>query len=276
MLRDVVVYIYLRGKDWFFETKKKGGFTHLFQKAAVLLALVLWVITAANILISSWNFMGKEQIISAFNNEAYTSMTAGISTFGKYGNFNLTDNAKKIILEDIAKEIGIDKYTIEDTTEEGNSVKTLSQSSVNGDVICKFITTGEIPQAECCQYIYIGITLKSSVDAAFSYEKVVRDVVKKLNMNTTVTVNLKGEMEGRLGSGMRDMIADSMLNRMKAKIVAENRDDALYTIYAYDDNINEYIQMGKAKVNVNLSISYDEERDVTSVYLSTPMNNQDY
>lgn len=43
--------------------------------------------------------------------------------------------------------------------EEYNSVKTLSQTSVNGDVILKFITHDEDKQ-----YIYIGITLKMELN----------------------------------------------------------------------------------------------------------------
>lgn len=276
MLKDIVVYICLSTKEWIAKKRKRGGFMHAFQKAAVLLALILWIITAANVVASSWKRMGKEQIISAFNSETYTDIRASVATMGKYGDFNITDNAKKLILEDIAEDIGINRYTIEDTVEEGNKVKTLSQSSDNGDVVCKFITVGEVPEAKCEQYIYIGINLNNSAEAAFSYEEIVKNINEKLGINSTVTVNLVGEMEGELSSGVKDMIVDGMLRNINAKIVVQNRDNELYTVYAYDDNIKEYVKLGRDKVNVNLSIAYDEERNVTTVYLSTPINNQDY
>ena len=276
MLKDVAVYICLTAKEKIADKRKNGGFAHVFQKAAVLLALILWIVTAANVVVSSWKRMGKEQIISAFNSETYTDIRASITTMGKYGDFNITDNAKKLILEDIAEDIGINRYNIEDTVEEENKVKTLSQSSANGSVVCKFITVGQVPEAECEQYIYIGINLENSAEAAFSYEEIVKAINKKLGMDAAVTVNLVGEMEGRLSSGVKDMIADGMLKNINAKIVVQNRDDELYTVYAYDDDIKEYVKLGKDKVNVNLSIAYDEERDVTMVYLSTPINNQDY
>lgn len=276
MLRDAAAYICLSTKEWIVRKRKSGGFMYAFQKAAVLLALVLWIVAAANIIVSGWKRMGKEQIISAFNSETYTDIRASIATMGKYGEFNITDNAKKLILEDIAEDIGINRYTIEDTVEEGNKVKTLSQSSDNGDVVCKFITVGEVPQAECEQYIYIGINLNNSAEAAFSYEEIVKNINEKLGINSTVTVNLVGEMEGELNGGVKDMIVDDMLRNIDAKIVVQNRDDELYTVYAYDNDIKEHVKLGRDKVNVNLSIAYDEERDVTMIYLSTPINNQDY
>ena len=276
MIRDAAAYICLSTKEWIVRKRKSGGFMYAFQKAAVLLALVLWIVAAANIIVSGWKRMGKEQIISAFNSETYTDIRASIATMGKYGEFNITDNAKKLILEDIAEDIGINRYTIEDTVEEGNKVKTLSQSSDNGDVVCKFITVGEVPQAECEQYIYIGINLNNSAEAAFSYEEIVKNINEKLGINSTVTVNLVGEMEGELNGGVKDMIVDDMLRNIDAKIVVQNRDDELYTVYAYDNDIKEHVKLGRDKVNVNLSIAYDEERDVTMIYLSTPINNQDY
>ena len=54
------------------------------------------------------------------------------------------------------------------------------------------------------------------------------------------------------------------------------RTDDLYVIYGYDDEIDEYINVGRGKVNVCISVNYDEIEDVTCVYFSTPMNNQDF
>lgn len=66
---------------------------------------------------------------------------------------------QKLILENIAEK-SINHYMISDLVdEEYNSVKTLSQTSVNGDVILKFITHDEDKQ-----YIYIGITLKMELN----------------------------------------------------------------------------------------------------------------
>lgn len=276
MFKDFCLYMGFRAKDWYVQCKRKDGFKHAFHKVAIICALVLWIITAVRVVINEYKNAGKEEIITAFNSDAYTDMEAVIGVYGKYGNINITDNAKKLILEDIAREIGVEKYVINDSKDGKTSKKILSKSSVNGDVECQFVTVGEIPEAECNQYISIQVTLFDSVEAAFAYEKVLDKIVKKLDMDCDVTVNLKGEIPGKLTDGMKDILADTMIGDINADIVTQNRDAQLYTVYAYDKDIDGFIKLGKDKVNVNLSIAYDEIDNVTCVYLATPINNMDY
>jgi hypothetical protein len=291
MIRDYLYYIKFRIQDRLSLKKEEkinqsrrkklsNKKRYTFQKTAIILAAILWLITAANVLWGKGSGVsGQDRIISAFSSTTYADMTASITSYGKYGNVELTDTAKKIILEKIAEQIGINRYHITDSTDDNNSVKTLSQSSSNGDVICKFVTMSNAAEGQnvsCAQYIYIGITLKNSIDSAFTYEKIVKNVMKDMEIDTSVTVNLKGQLTGKLDNNIKDMITDQILSKIDAKIVSQNKTDDLYTIYAYDNDIKDYIVVGSNKVNVNLAMSYDELKNITYVYFSTPINNQDY
>ena len=44
----------------------------------------------------------------------------------------------------------------------------------------------------------------------------------------------------------------------------------------YDKGIENFIMVGADKVNVNVCINYDENKDVTTVYLATPLNTEDF
>lgn len=272
MLKDIFCYIKMSIRG---ELETDGGkkkIKYPFQKIAIVIALALWTITAINILYSESALSGEERIISAFGRQTYSDVSSSVSAYGKYGDISISDSAKKLILENIAEKIGINHYMISDLVdEEYNSVKTLSQTSVNGDVILKFITHDEDKQ-----YIYIGITLKNGIESAFTYEKIVKQILKDLEMTSAVNVNLKGEINGKLDIQEKNALADSLLGEVGAKIVTQNRTDDLYVIYGYDDEIDEYINVGRGKVNVCISVNYDEIEDVTCVYFSTPMNNQDF
>ena len=172
MLKDIFCYIKMSIRG---ELETDGGkkkIKYPFQKIAIVIALALWTITAINILYSESALSGEERIISAFGRQTYSDVSSSVSAYGKYGDISISDSAKKLILENIAEKIGINHYMISDLVdEEYNSVKTLSQTSVNGDVILKFITHDEDKQ-----YIYIGITLKNGIESAFTYEKIVKPV----------------------------------------------------------------------------------------------------
>ena len=225
---------------------------------------------------SNVNYSDKK-IISAFegtfDDMSFKKVQGSVSVYGRYCDVALTDMAKRIILEQIAEEIGINRYSIADTIEDENSVKTLSQASKNGDVICKLVT---VNAKDVSQYIYIGITLSDTIEAIFTYENIVNEILNDLNIEAQVTVNLKGVIDGALSMEQKDVITNTIMEKTGAYVVAEKRNEDMYTVYGYDDSIKNYILSVKDKINVNISMNYNEKTDETNVYYSTPINNQDY
>lgn len=266
---------------------------YMFQRAAIYMAIILWLIAAVNVLWSDSNLWNRgsnssnaNQIITAFNEGTFMQMQAQISAYGEYGVVYLSQNAKETILKNMAKEIGITNYVIEETsdsdlenTSQNTFTTTLSQSGVHGDVICKIITVEKRVEQnviQARQYVYSNVTLNNSIESAFAYEKIMKKIMKELEVDTKVTVNLKGEINGDLDMALKNSISDKLLSTIRAKVVAENKDENLYTVYAYASGIEDYITMGNNKINVNVSMSYDETKNITSVYLSTPINSEDY
>ena len=64
-----------------------------------------------------------------------------------------------------------------------------------------------------------------------------------------------------------------MLDKTGAKVVTGNKSDELYTIYAYDKDIKESVELGEGKVNVNISMEYNSDKNKTIVYYSVPYRN---
>lgn len=71
-------------------------------------------------------------------------------------------------------------------------------------------------------------------------------------------------------------MADALLEDMHAKVVSENRDMDCYNIYAYTKDAGDAVWVDGERVNVNLSMNYNELNDRTYIYLALPMNNQDF
>ena len=254
-------------------THRKAGF--LLQKTAVVIAGILWLIAAARVF---WNMPQtgvQENVLSAFGSASYKEVCADISAYGKYGSMELTDTAKEIILEKAAEKIGINRYTIEQTSRDNVETMQLSQNGENGSVLCRFITIHQ-ENVEYEQYLYIGVTLKNTVDASFTYEKLIRQIMEEMQIDTEVNVNLKGQIHGALTDTQKEQFAQDMLDMMNAKLSVGRHMEDVYTVYAYNKGIKNYIMIGKDKVNVNICIGYDEEKNETTVYLATPMNMQDY
>jgi hypothetical protein len=277
MLKDCWDYIvYFSQEQLFKRRKKKKRF--LRQKLAVLIAGILWLVAAANML---WRGQSGDNadIISAFSGNTYMDLSARIYACGEYGTIELADSAKELILEKAAQKIGISRYEITDSFQEDYSAKILTQSSVNGDVACKFVTLtkeaeGEVVSYE--QYVSIEINLKNTVDASYTYEKIVKEIMQDLDIETEVTVNLKGALNGRLSDSQQKETADYILKAINAKSKQEYYIEDAYTVYAYDSSQTSYYKIGKDKVNVNVCITYNEAENITQICLATPIQNQDY
>ena len=150
-----------------------------------------------------------------------------------------------------------------------------SELKPDGSILCRFITIHQ-ENVEYEQYLYIGVTLKNTVDASFTYEKLIRQIMEEMQIDTEVNVNLKGQIHGALTDTQKEQFAQDMLDMMNAKLSVGRHMEDVYTVYAYNKGIKNYIMIGKDKVNVNICIGYDEEKNETTVYLATPMNMQDY
>ena len=253
---------------------------YLYKRIAIYIGVALWLMTLVKIIwFNDTATLPVNNIVTAFNKASLLEMSASIEAFGEYGVLYLSQDAKDTILKDIAAKVGINNYSIETTREDDNSTTTLSQTGQNGEVICKLVTVETVVEQnviQAKQYVYIDVILNNSVESAFSYEKIVKDIVKNLKIDTTVTVNLKGAVKGRLDISLKDSIANSFINSMNVNVVAENKTDDLYTIYGYTSDIDEYINVSSNKINVNIMMNYDEEKDETNVYVATPISSEDY
>ena len=177
-----------------------------------------------------------------------------------------------IILSDIAKKIGINRYEWSDYyDEEGAIVKILCQSGDNGEVIVKFIEKDEEES-----YIYTQINLLSGVESIFTYEKIIKEAYDALDVNTNVNVNLKGCIPGYMDREVCSEYASLVMEKAGAKPVTDAWLDNAYTAYGYDKSRKEYVNIGSRHVNVNITISYDEDRDESVIHLATPIMLADF
>lgn len=259
------------------EEKKKSVKRYIRQKAIVVAALILWGFASVNLCINSWNQLtAKENVVSAFRDVVYSDLSASITANGYMGEMPLTESAKYIILEEIAERIGIDRY---DLTSDEQGCTILHQASVNGDVAAKIITVQEEAQGEMIsqnQYLCITIELNHTIQSADHYREIIENIMEDYQIDTNVTVYLSGSVQGKMTFEECRDLKNTLINEIGGTVRIEKYIDDIYTVYAYDKSIESYITMGKDKININVTMTYDEVNDRTQIYLATPINNQDY
>ncbi len=246
--------------------------------------------------------------------EEWCELDTYIEGYGKFGVCYLTQEEKERLVENIASALGItSSYGLATVCEDEVNTTILSKESVNGSVTIKAITqeqqrtenttepavtepqvtenadspAGTEPQVTGntnglagtqpqVQYVYVNITVYNNIDCAVSYRELVEGMFDAMGIQGNVNMNLVGSLEGALNSTEKNELADGLLDRLGAKVVTENRDSDIFTIYAYSKGAGSYITIGGNKINMNIAIGYDEEQDRTKVYLASPINSLDY
>ena len=268
------------------------------MKRALYAAIILWVV-GSGVYLAVMERVHSVSISTAFTDSAderqWCELDTYIEGYGKFGVCYLTQEEKEKLVKNIASALGItSSYGLATVYEEEVNTTVLSKNSVNGSVTIKAITqeqqgtdntATEDEQAydsttesglAANQYVYVNITVNNDMDCASSYRELVEGVFDAMGIQGNVNMNLVGSLEGALNSTEKNELADGLLDRLDAKVVAENRDSDIFTIYAYSKGAGSYITIGGSKINMNIAIGYDEEQNRTKVYLASPVNSLDY
>lgn len=112
--------------------------------------------------------------------------------------------------------------------------------------------------------------IKSSIDSFFSD-----------NSNDHITyIKIKACKDGKLSASDCKRFADKIYKRLNAESISVHTDDAKnnvqYISYGYSKKLTDYIDSGRKKINLQLSISYDGQNDCTDITLGYPIINDSY
>lgn len=270
------------------------------MKRALYVIVVLWV-AVTGIYMANMGRTKNVSISTAFSDSVdgrqWCELDTYIEGYGKFGVCYLSADEKERLVKNVAGALGISSPCVITTEQESRGVRDgepgsdavdvsttiLSKESVNGNVTIKAITQerqgedgADANTTFAEQYVYVNITVYNNIDCANSYRELVEGMFDAMGIQGNVNMNLVGSLEGALNSSEKNELADSLLKKLDAKVVAENRDGDIFTIYAYSKGAGSYITIGGSKINMNIAIGYDEEQDTTKVYLASPVNSLDY
>ncbi len=247
------------------------------QKIGLVTAVIIWLLLAGK-LINDKLDTGSD-VIEAFSSQSFVTMEGDVSAFGEYGVTYLTEEEKEALLVRIANSLGIDSgYEISSVEKEETTEKILMKLGKNADTTIKVITVSEDMGYfyQTTQYVKVDIDFGNKINSVTAYRNLVEDVLKADGIDGNVTINLRGNIAGTLNYSEKNKIANALLKELNATVVSENRGNDIFTIYAYSENVSGSVICGGKKVNVNISEDYNEAENMTTIYLSTPLNNLDY
>lgn len=222
-----------------------------------------------------------EQVVGeVFQSEGLKESVSQIDTFFYVGTYYLSEQEKLQQLQNIAIGLGVrSDCTYETNKTENGWESILRKEGANSDVELKWITV-EIPEGENLaslrQYLSASITVDNSISSGMYYKRRLEEVTSTMSEHL-ITTSIEGTVKGNLSKEGQKKIADRILKSMAGALVMEcEMDDGAVNVYGYTDDVDEVLCVGNDKININVTYSYDEEKDETTIYVATPLLNYDY
>lgn len=254
-------------------------------KAIAVLAIV-WVMAFIQLL-HAWS-KGKDKeadIVTAFASGDYISTVGTISAYANLGKEYMSDEEKKNIINKIASSIGIEGQieieTVRDEKSENESVisSSFSRKSSNAVTDISIVTIEHKQQDNTInmeQYILADISINNSLESTVYYDEKLQNAFEDMDISADVTLSLNGCVEGALSNSEKNRLCEDIIDKLDGKLVIGSRSDELYSVYAYTEKISDYVLNGTTKSNINIAITYDSDKDVTWIYMATPIIGESY
>lgn len=251
------------------------------RKTILYTGAALWLIAFIQLLSTGFTTQSDEEaIVTAFADNDFFDTISTISAVGTYGSQYIPESEREALLLDIAHSLDISNSLVYDSeTKDGITTSSLARTGDNAQTVLKLITVETVVSPD-------EISLKHTVSAvmefdhslenAFFYKDKLKNAFENAGINPDISIHLKGDIAGSLSMSQKNMIADKIIESSGGKIVTESRSNNLFTVYAYTDKIDDYVLRGSMKTNLNVAITYNEQKNVTEVYMATPFLNQDY
>ncbi len=188
---------------------------------------------------------------------------------------------KEALIDYISSQMGITdtlaKKVVKGDTTISITAKTQGASSQTDIEAISITDESKQNIKQTTQYLYVTIDFFEDMSSVIGYKELIEDTFDEVGIeNVDSSVLLTGVYQGKLSRIDKDNITDTILEQMQGEVVAENRSDSIYTVYAYTQNISHSLETEGSQVNLNIAFSYDEKKEETTLYLASPIINEDY
>jgi len=174
------------------------------------------------------------------------------------------------LLKHFGEQIGLQvEGEIRQATFEGRREMIFEKTAADAHSVLKLVHLTE----EEAYYLCAEITLsgQNAVHASYMRKQLLKAAEKIGLEEVSATLELCGVFDGEIPLAQKDALTDSLLSELYAQPVYENRQNNYYTVYAYTGAVEDYITVERNKINVQVLIDYDRNRDCTEVVLASPL-----
>jgi len=125
-------------------------------------------------------------------------------------------------------------------------------------------------------YLYINHLKRDNSNDKNDIIDIVKNIFARYDEKAEITTCLIGTLDGKLSEKDIEEKVTKILKKLDGNIVDEYKDDYLVSYTAYTDTIEDSILVGNENINLNIALRYNDFKDMTLIWIGTPIISSGY
>ncbi len=247
------------------------------KKVKVSFMIVVWSIVAIQIFINYRQNMN--QTVTAFSVVDDSVSEEIIKGYGYFETMQLGDVSRKKMLENLAGKLGItDGYTFSSGEGDGFTKTILTKESKKATTVLQIVSLYDEPDISGVpeQYIAVEITTSAGSKQAVELYNKVKRIYADMGLESQVSLEIDADRRGNYVETQGQGIFEDIFKAVKARKVDDIMSNGICTVYGYTRSEENYLTLNGKKVNIQIVLTYDEDKDTTYIKIGMPIVNSSY
>ncbi|MGO1368648.1 MAG: YwmB family TATA-box binding protein [Senegalia sp. (in: firmicutes)] len=113
--------------------------------------------------------------------------------------------------------------------------------------------------------------MSETVDDYKEIKESVQKIFNKYESHPKITSQISGTIDGNINASKKLDIISNITKSVDARIVEEYKNTDILSVSAYSPNIDNHINTGKNKMNLNIAMRNNYTEDKTYIFIATPI-----
>jgi hypothetical protein len=239
----------------------------------VILISIFWI-TALFQMIGDHVFSDNDQIVTAFAASNVKLAESKLEITAEWKEKRLSEEEIEKLLLDIAEKIGFPgEYKVYCENRNNQIIHYIKIQKNDLKAVIELITEEGSKKI----YGYMELSISDQMKDILSYKTIAEHAYLVMGARDVQTIlKFYGEYPGQLSYKKQNQEVKHLFHNLKAQVVSQINEDGIYTVYGYTKVVKDYMRVFRHKINLNVAFSYNEEQNITNLYLATPIISGDY
>lgn len=249
------------------------------KKIVLYISLIVVMLVAVN-KIEKMVVEGEEQLITTFSDINFDMKESDINIWSEYSQSYMTKKQMIELGNSIAQKLNLkpefnsryidrDLLKIYEIKKQAKYVNTVIK-------IAQHIEEVDNNGLRVENYIVVNMTFNNKYDSVFYYKDKIKEIFKEMNLKPIDNLTLTSTYDGKIEKNQMKEIVNKVLHGVSGNIVDSFETEDIYSVYAYSNYIPQYIISNGDKVNIDIALTYNENENLTYLYIAVPVITIEY